>query len=50
MDLIIERQVATIMIGHYCEMNVDLVSDPVLVLFGRKDYINDLVRLAAPAH
>ena len=31
MDLVIERQGNTVMVGHYANMNGDLVSDPVLV-------------------
>lgn len=31
MDLVIERQGDTVMVGHYCIQNGDLISDPVLV-------------------
>jgi len=31
MDLVIERNGPSIVVGHYCEQNGDLISDPVLV-------------------
>ena len=38
MDLVLERNGATILVGHYYEQNGDLVSDPVLAFIDKEGF------------